>query len=249
MRTAQHVIFWIAVSTFLVVTFGQADGDFLKSFYFVTFLLPAAIGTSYFFNYFLVPKYLLTRQYLKFALYFFYTLLISLYLELLVLTAALIVLANYNYQNLNPYTTNLFLLTSTLYFIVFINAFILLIKRYQRKEHLIHELEAKTAKNQQTQIQVRSDRKLRPIDLKDILYIESLADYVKIHTKDAQIITKEKISDLENQLPESFLRVHRSFLVNKAHITSYNKEEILINETSLKISRTYKQKTLTTLGH
>ncbi|MEQ8474462.1 MAG: LytTR family DNA-binding domain-containing protein [Marinoscillum sp.] len=248
MRTAQHVIFWIAVSIFLVLTFGQADGDFLKSFYFVTFLLPAAIGTSYFFNYFLVPKYLLSRQYSKFALYLLYTLLISLYLEMLVLTAALIVLANYNYQNLNPYTTNLFLLTSTLYFIVFVNAFILLIKRYQRKEHLIRELETKSEKNQQTQIQIRSDRKLRPVNLNDILYIESLADYVKIHISDEQIITKEKISDLENQLPESFLRIHRSFLVNKAHITSYNKEEVLINEKALKISRTYKQKTLASLG-
>lgn len=232
---------------FLTITFGQADGQYTKSFYYVTFLLPVAIGTSYFFNYWLVPNYLLKQRYLKFGLYCFYTLIISLYFEELVLTSAFILLANYKYANLNPYSTNLFLLTTTIYFIVFINAFILLIKRYQRKEHLLNRMEEQNEKNKTQQIVVRVDRQNKPIDLETLMVIESLADYVKLHLTTESIITKEKISQLQDRLPEHFLRVHRSFIVNKNHISSYGKEELTLGEMKIRISRTYKQKTLESL--
>ncbi|VXD15930.1 LytTR family DNA-binding domain-containing protein [Marinoscillum sp. 108] len=241
MRIIQHLIFWSTVSLFLVITFGQANGDFIEAFYFVTFLLPVALATSYFFNYFLVPSYLLTRRYVLFGLYFAYTLIFSIYLEMIVLTIALIVLANYTYANLNPYSTNLFLLTSTLYFIVFLNAFILLIRRYQRNEHLLAKMEHTKKKNEREQIIVRVDRKNRALALDEILYIESLADYVKIHTTGEVVITKEKISELHDQLPERFIRTHRSFLVNQLQISEFGKEELLIGEVKIPISRTYRK--------
>lgn len=241
MRIIQHLIFWSTVSLFLVITFGQANSDFIEAFYFVTFLLPVALATSYFFNYFLVPSYLLTRRYVLFGLYFAYTLIFSIYLEMIVLTIALIVLANYTYANLNPYSTNLFLLTSTLYFIVFLNAFILLIRRYQRNEHLLAKMEHTKKKNEREQIIVRVDRKNRALALDEILYIESLADYVKIHTTGEVVITKEKISELHDQLPERFIRTHRSFLVNQLQISEFGKEELLIGEVKIPISRTYRK--------
>ncbi|WP_421870574.1 LytR/AlgR family response regulator transcription factor [Marinoscillum sp.] len=247
MRLAQHILFWILVSVFLIITFGQADGEYIKSFYFVTFLLPIAIATSYFFNYWLVPRYLLTKRYVKFSLYFFYTIVVSLYGEMIVITIAFIVLANYQYANLNPYSSNIFLLTSTLYLIVFVNAFVLLIRRYQRKEHLLTEMTEQSEKNKLEQIIVRVDRQNKPIDLQDIQIIESLSDYVKIHLIDEQVITKEKISELQSRLPDYFLRVHRSFLINRNHIDSFGKEEILIGEMIIKISRTYKNEVLSTL--
>ena len=247
MRLFQHILFWVLVSTFLIITFGQADEDFVKSFYFVSFLLPVAVATSYFFNYWLVPKYLLKQQYVRFGLYFFYTLIVSIYLEMAVLLTALIVLANYNYQNLNPHTTNLFLLTSTLYFIVFVNAFVLLIKRYQRKEHLLNKMEEQTEKNKVEQIIVRVDRQNKPINIQNLMMVESLADYVKLHLTSEQVITKEKISELQAKLPEYFIRVHRSFLVNKHHVSSFGKEELVVGNTTVKISRTYKQEAIAAL--
>lgn len=244
MRLAQHTLFWILASLFLVITFGKADGQYQKSFYYVSFLIPIAIGTSYFFNYFLVPKYLLKKRYLKFALYCFYTLIVSLYFEMLILTLAFILLANYKYANLNPYSTNLFLLTATIYFIVFLNAFILLIKRYQRKEHIIDNLEEQQEKNKTQQIIVRVDRQNKPINLDNLMVVESLSDYVKLHLTDESVITKEKISQLQEKLPDHFVRVHRSFIVNKNHISSFGKEEISIGQMTIKISRTYKKKTI-----
>lgn len=248
MRTVQHISFWLLASTFLVITFGQADGNYVHAFYFVAFLLPVAMATSYFFNYYLVPRYLLRRQYLRFGLYLCYTLVFSLYFEFIVLTLALIVLANYQYSNLNPYTTNILLLTSTLYFIVFVNAFVLLVKRYQRKEHHIYELEAKQERNAKDQIVIRADRKNFPLALQEIRYIESLADYVKIHTASGQVVTKEKISDLQDRLPDYFVRAHRSFLVNKNHISSFGREEMKIGEVCIPIGRTYRPGVMHQIG-
>ncbi len=247
MRIAQHILFWTLILVFLTITFGQADGQYVKSFYYVTFLLPVAIGTSYFFNYWLVPNYLLKQRYVKFGLYCFYTLIISLYFEELVLTTAFIVLANYKYANLNPYSTNLFLLTTTIYFIVFVNAFILLIKRYQRKEHLLNRIEEQNEKNKTQQIIVRVDRQNKPIELDNLMVVESLADYVKLHLTSESVITKEKISQLQEKLPDNFVRVHRSFIVNKQHIGTFGKEELIVGDMKIKISRTYKKEALEAL--
>lgn len=247
MRIAQHILFWTMILVFLTITFGQADGRYTKSFYYVTFLLPVAIGTSYFFNYWLVPNYLLKQRYVKFGLYCFYTLIISLYFEEIVLTTAFIVLANYKYANLNPYSTNLFLLTTTIYFIVFVNAFILLIKRYQRKEHLLNRIEEQNEKNKTQQIIVKVDRQNKPIELDNLMVVESLADYVKLHLTSESVITKEKISQLQEKLPDNFIRVHRSFIVNKQHIGTFGKEELSIGEMKIKISRTYKKEALEAL--
>ncbi len=240
MSNSHQLVFWSIVASLLIILFGQVDGEYIEAFYFVSFLMPVAIGTSLYFNHILVPKYLLTRRYFKFGLYLSYSIIFSLYLEMVVLTIALIVLANYNYSELNPYSTNLILLTATIYLIVFIDAFILLVKRYRLNEHQINTLEEERNRNQQTQIVVKSERKQVPITLSDIWYIESLADYVKIYSSSDSVITKEKISALEKQLPSNFIRVHRSFIINQEHVESYGREEIVIRNMKIPISRTYK---------
>src|SRR5687768_8777212 len=59
------------------------------------------------------------------------------------------------------------------------------------------------------------DKKMVKTRMHDILYIESIKDYVKVRTADKEIITQQKISYLEESLPkELFLRIHRSFIVN-----------------------------------
>ena len=244
MRLIYHVIFWVVVAALLTIVFGFAASEYLRTFYFVSFLVPVAIGTSYFFNYYLVPRFLLKKRYWRFGLYVLYTLVISIYLEFLVLTLAFIVLANYQFEELNPYSANILLLTFTLYLIVFINSFFRLVKQYQLHQHEIAELKDAQLKNAQNEIIVRVDRKNCPVVLDQIRYVESLADYVKIHTNETVLITKEKISELQDKLPDSFIRIHRSFLVNRSHISKYGREEIEIGPATLPISRTYRKSVL-----
>lgn len=92
---------------------------------------------------------------------------------------------------------------------------------------------------------VRSDRRMLKITFKDIIYIESLSDYLKIHLKDQSIITRETISAIEAKLPQKdFLRIHRSYIVSLAKIQSFTNEEITVNRKALPISRSYKKDVL-----
>jgi len=84
---------------------------------------------------------------------------------------------------------------------------------------------------------VRSERKMTKVIFDDILFIESLSDYVKIHLKDKEIVTREKISKIEQFLPDSFIRIHRSFIVSLVKIESYSHETIVILGKELPISR------------
>jgi DNA-binding LytR/AlgR family response regulator len=90
-------------------------------------------------------------------------------------------------------------------------------------------------------ITVRADRKNINIQLDDILFIESLRDYVKIVTKMKNIISKQSISSLESVLPnEKFVRIHRSFIVSINKIESFTNETIEINHHELPLSRMYR---------
>ena len=75
----------------------------------------------------------------------------------------------------------------------------------------------------------------------DVLYIESIKDYVKVKTSDKEIVTQQKISYLEESLPrEQFLRIHRSFIVNVEKIDAYTATDVEIGKHSIPIGRNYK---------
>jgi DNA-binding LytR/AlgR family response regulator len=80
------------------------------------------------------------------------------------------------------------------------------------------------------------------IGVDDILYIESLKDYVKVHTPGGVISAKYKISELENELGgNNFLRIHRSFIVNIKQITAFTASDVEIGKTELPIGETYRE--------
>ncbi len=90
-------------------------------------------------------------------------------------------------------------------------------------------------------ITLRADRKNLKISLQDILYIESLKDYIKVVTTGKTIITKQSISSIEEILPEKdFLRIHRSYIVALNKIESYTNELIEIAKQELPVSRMYR---------
>jgi DNA-binding LytR/AlgR family response regulator len=91
-----------------------------------------------------------------------------------------------------------------------------------------------------TFIYLRADRKNIKVNFDDILFIESLKDYIKVVTKDKTIITKQSISSLEESLPKNFVRIHRSFIVSANKIESYTNELIQIGKYELPISRGYR---------
>ena len=244
MQLGKHILFWTVAASILVAVFGSTYGDYVKSFYFVTFLLPVAMATSYFFNYHIVPQFLLKKKYKRFTLYTIYTIVVSLYLEMIVITISFIVLANYNYGDLSPIMTNIFVLGFSIYLIVLIKAFYLLYRRFTKKEIRLNQLEDEKEALKTSFITVRADRSNHQIKLSELMYLESLSDYVKIYFKDQSLTTRETISSFEQSLPETFVRIHRSYIVNLDYITEFSNKSVTIGDEELPISRTYKNTAL-----
>lgn len=245
----RHIIYWLWVMAVLVFYFAY-DSDWNFAFYFVSFLTPVALGTTYFFNYHLVPQYLLKRRYFLFSLYFAYTLIISFYLEMIVIILSLVILANFDIKQMSPESGNIVHLSIVIYLIVFVTAFLKLIKQIQAHNQSISNLRADNTKLQKPFINIRVDRKDYNLSLNDTVYIESLADFVKVHLVDQHIVTKEKISALQMQLPSNFIRLHRSYIVNRNFVSTFNKEKVEISVLGqlLPISRTFKKEALKKLS-
>ena len=92
---------------------------------------------------------------------------------------------------------------------------------------------------------VRADRKMIKINFQDILYIESLSDYIKIYTLEETLVTRETIKNIEAKLPtSSFFRIHRSYIVAIQKISAYTNEFVEVNNKALPISRSYKDSIL-----
>ncbi|QEC69642.1 response regulator transcription factor [Panacibacter ginsenosidivorans] len=90
-------------------------------------------------------------------------------------------------------------------------------------------------------IYLRADRKNIKLLLNDILFVESLKDYIKVITKDKTIIAKQSISSFEESLPaDKFIRVHRSFIIAVNKIDSFNQELVQISKYEIPISRSYR---------
>jgi len=91
---------------------------------------------------------------------------------------------------------------------------------------------------------VKSDYKLIKIDLKDLIYIEGLKDYVKYYTVNSEkpILSLKSMKSLEEELSsKNFMRVHRSFLVNLKKITTIERNRIIFGEKYIPVSEKYKE--------
>jgi len=88
---------------------------------------------------------------------------------------------------------------------------------------------------------VNSNKRMIRIEFNEILFIDSIKDYVRIHKANDTIITKEKISTFVEKLPSYFLRIHRSYIINTTKIVSLtSKDVVLIGGIEIPIGASYK---------
>jgi len=71
---------------------------------------------------------------------------------------------------------------------------------------------------------VKNERKTLRITMQDIRYIEGLSNYIIIHLEESQHIVYSSITEMLARLSEQFLRIHKSFVVNKKFVSSFTKE-------------------------
>ncbi|MCC3214102.1 LytTR family DNA-binding domain-containing protein [Chryseobacterium sp. X308] len=79
----------------------------------------------------------------------------------------------------------------------------------------------------------------------DILYIESMQNYTRLHFKDKSLIIHQTMKAIEESLPsDHFFRIHKSYLINITHIDMISGGRLFINKIELPISRTRKEELL-----
>lgn len=116
------------------------------------------------------------------------------------------------------------------------------VNKYLKKyKHESPKEERNKAKGSGGSIYVYSDKKHVKVYLDKILYVESIKDYVRIHTLDKNIISKDTISRYEQLLPASFIRIHRSYIVNTSMISAFTHHDIEIGKIEIPIGGSYKK--------
>lgn len=96
-----------------------------------------------------------------------------------------------------------------------------------------------------TFIYLKEEKKMMKIFIRDIVYIESIKDYVKVKLNDKQIVTYQRIGYMQEKLPEDkFVRIHKSFIVALDKIDSYDNDGVTIGGHMIPIGRSYKNQVI-----
>ena len=96
---------------------------------------------------------------------------------------------------------------------------------------------------------VKVEYRLQKVLFSSILYIEGLRDYIAFHTSNGKILSLENMKHMEEVLPPGkFIRIHKSFIINKDHIDYLERGRIIINKEYLPIGDTYKKRVMKQLG-
>ena len=131
-RWVVHVVFWLLILFLYVVFFGRKNSNYVQTFFFVGLLMPVTIGATYFLNYFLVPRFLMNERYGYFLLYFIYTLVGSIFLEMVVAMLTFIVMAEIQIRNMSPASIDIFFLLASLLMVVFLGVAIKLLLHWRQ---------------------------------------------------------------------------------------------------------------------
>lgn len=106
---------------------------------------------------------------------------------------------------------------------------------------LLTSSQENTAKDQEAFLYFRVDRKMVKVMLDEIIYIESLKDYVRIvRAQQKPLIIKKSISSVEEMLPSNlFVRIHRSFIIAVKKVTAFTQSDVEINGIEIPIGKLY----------
>jgi len=97
---------------------------------------------------------------------------------------------------------------------------------------------------------IKAAHRIQRVDLKDVLYIEGLQNYIAVHTKAEKIISLQTLKSIEAQLPvKDFIRVHKSFIISLRQISAIERGRILIGGAIIPIGDSYRDKFFRAIGN
>ncbi|NQY64328.1 MAG: response regulator transcription factor [Alteromonadaceae bacterium] len=110
------------------------------------------------------------------------------------------------------------------------------------KDHQTISNDSSYADELNQRIFIKGDKAHHQISLNDILYIEACGNYCLVYCRDDKVVTHQKISQFEKDLPQNlFMRVHKSFIVAKNKVNCVSTSQLDIAEAKIPIGQTYKK--------
>lgn len=121
------------------------------------------------------------------------------------------------------------------------NRFVMAVNKLKERE-MTEASPAQAAVTERASLFFNVSKKRVKMYIDEILFIESLKEYIRITTKDKSILTKFQLGQIEEMLAKNgFIRVHRSFLVAKNKIDAFSATDVEINGRQIPIGRSYKE--------
>lgn len=120
---------------------------------------------------------------------------------------------------------------------------------FERFLKAVNKLRRKKDKEQAAQgfMTVKSDKRLYRLSYNEILYFQSMGDYVKVFTEKQQLLFHHSMKQLENELPPSFCRIHKSYIASLQKIDYIEGNQVCIKNTYLPVGELYKEKLFASL--
>ena len=90
---------------------------------------------------------------------------------------------------------------------------------------------------------IKTENRLEKVFLREIIFIEGMRDYRRIHTADKRLMTLQTFAEFEQQIPPNIIcRVHKSYMIALDKIDSIEKDQIKIKDIRIPISETYRER-------
>ena len=205
----------------MAALYSGALGSYFNAFVLAILLLPGAVLLA-----FLIDRFRTETGWRKW-LHMGYALLISLYVEWMGLIVAYWFLFELQLERIPKLMVNPVFLWLWMLFFVFL------------RDRLFGA--GKEPFERPELFEITSERKKVRINLQEVLFIESADEICTIHLEGTTLKTRERISQLALRLPPTFLRTHRSFIVNTAAVSGQAKNTVLVGQQEIPVSRKYKE--------
>ena len=115
------------------------------------------------------------------------------------------------------------------------------INRYKKIHWSTTPTESTVTEEPSEFLYIKSNRKTVKIQRKDILFIEGMSNYVKIHTNKQFFTAYISLSNIQGQLDERFIRIHKSYIVNRKAIKAFTNEYLELEKRQLPIGKSYRK--------
>ena len=120
--------------------------------------------------------------------------------------------------------------------------------RFLKAIKKVRNIQSSSSKPEQSFISLKENKVIYKVEIDSIIYLEAKGDYVKVTTSKQTITTHSTFTHFIQQLPTSFLRIHKSFCINIGFITKLSGNRIEVAGYNLPIGQTYKIKVLQSLN-